>query len=100
MVAEIRKGHLVMTTRKRVTFGDFVRIAEALGLSMGEYWGRDDDFRNLAFTVCGGQLVWGESAPEWLVKLNGCCVDTIAKEALKRGAIRPVGRWGWEMVKS
>jgi len=75
-----------------------VRIARTLGLSMGEYHGRDDDARGLAFTVCGGKRTNGEPAPDWLASLNGCDAYEIAVEALKRKAVRRVGRWGWAIV--
>lgn len=93
-----KPANRAVTIRKRLCFGDHVRIAQVLGLSMGEYWGIDDDCRNLAFTVCGGQLVWGGAAPEWLASMNGCRVQAIAEEAIRRGAVRPAGRWEWERV--
>lgn len=79
-----------MTTRKRITYGDHQRIAEALGMSL------DDD--GCAFTVFGGHLTSWEDAPDWLADLNGNDVSDIADEALKRKAVKPVGRWGWERV--
>lgn len=85
-----------MTARKRITEGDEARICRLLGMSMGEYNGRDDDARHLAFTVCGSKLTTGEKAPDWIASRNGCCAHEIAREAIRRNLVHPVGRWGWE----
>ena len=79
----------------RLNLGDCNRIAQALGLSLGYRHSRDDDSRGLAFTVCGGKLVNGEDAPEWLANMNGDCVKTISREALRRNAVKRTGRWTW-----
>lgn len=75
----------------RRTNGDDERICVALGMSLG-----DGESAGLAFTFCGGQLVNGDRAPEWIAANNGNCVDEIADEAIERNAVEPVGRWGWQ----
>ena len=49
-----------------LTYGECCRIAQAIGLSLGEYEGRDNDSRGLAFTVCGGKLINGHEAAPWI----------------------------------
>ncbi len=82
------------------SFGDCCRIARTLGMSMGEYQSRDDDSRGLAFTVCGGKLITGQPAPEWLARLNGCEVETIAREAIARGVVERSGRYAWALCQN
>lgn len=80
---------------KDITYGDCCRIAQAIGMSLGEYHGRDDDARGLAFTVGAGQLNNGKPAEPWIANMNGWPVEDIAIEALKRKAVKRVGRWNW-----
>lgn len=47
------------------------KIVRDLGLSIS------DD--GLAFTVCGGQLLNGHTAPEWIADLNGCDCFEVAE---------------------
>ncbi len=83
---------------RQLTYGDCNRIAVALGLSPGEWHGRDDDARGLAFTVCGGELTDGSKPPPWLGRMNGWHVEEIAKEAIERHAVERVGRYGWKAL--
>lgn len=81
-----------------LTNGDCCRIARAIGMSLGEYEGRDDDSRGLAFTVCGGKTVDGREEP-WIARMNGWPVEDIAAEAIKRNAVKKTGRWCWELIQ-
>ena len=58
-----------------MTFQAAKSVARKLGLSVKG---------GLGFTVSGGRLVDGRKAPDWVAKLNGCCVHEIAREAERR----------------
>jgi hypothetical protein len=91
-----RTSHLCSA---HLTYGDCCRIAQAIGLSLGEYEGRDNDGRGLAFTFCGGQLNNGHEAEPWIARMNGWPVKDIADEALRRKAVKKVGRWAWQWIE-
>lgn len=54
------------------TYRKAVRFVESLGMSVSS--------DGVAFTVCGGQLVNGETAPPEIARMNGWTVDDIALE--------------------
>ena len=54
-----------------MTYRQAIRIVRNAGMSV-------DD--GLAFTVCGGQLVNGEDAPERIKAMNGWPVEDVARE--------------------
>jgi hypothetical protein len=83
-----------------LTYGDCCRIAQAIGLSLGEYDCRDDDSRELAFTIHDGQLNNGHETEPWIARMNGWPVEDIADEALRRKAVKRVGRWAWLWIES
>lgn len=60
-----------------LTYRQATRVCRSLGLSVSD---------GLAFTVCGGQLVNGEDAPEWLRCMNGWPVEDVASAALKESS--------------
>ena len=59
----------------RLGYKRSVAIVESVGMSVED---------GLAFTVCGGQLVNGQVAPDWVVRLNGSCIYDVAEEVLER----------------
>jgi hypothetical protein len=83
---------------QRCSAGDCSRICEALGMSLGICHGPMDDSRGLAFTVCGGMLTDGTTAPAWIARMNGWSHEEIAAEALARDAVRRSGRYQWESL--
>jgi hypothetical protein len=60
-----------------VKYAEQVKIVEAAGMSVS------DD--GVAFTVCGGQLVNGQEAPQKIKDMNGWGVEDVAKELCKAG---------------
>lgn len=52
-----------------------VRFVESLGMSVSS--------DGIAFTVCGGQLVNGETAPPEIARMNGWTVDDVVAEMRK-----------------
>jgi hypothetical protein len=80
-----------------LSYGDCCRIAQAIGLSLGEYERRNNDSRGLAFTVGGGKLNNGQEAEPWIARMNGWTVEEIAQEALNRQTVERSGRWKWTM---
>lgn len=83
------------STSERLSYRDCFKIAECIGMSLGEYGGPNDDTRGLAFTIAGGRLLDATDAPKWLADMNGSPVEDIAIEALKRRLVRRDGRWNW-----
>lgn len=59
---------------KRLSYKKAVEIVEAAGMSVED---------GLAFTVCGGQLVWGDDAPDYIKQVNGCCVFQAAESIME-----------------
>jgi len=95
----VEMAHTSHLCSAHLTYGDCCRIAQAIGLSLGEYEGRDNDGRGLAFTICGGKLNNGHEAEPWIARMNGWPVEDIADEALRRKAVRKVGRWAWQWIE-
>ena len=58
-----------------MTFQAAKTVARKLGLSVKD---------GLGFTVAGSRLVDGSKAPDWVAKLNGCCVREIVREVQRR----------------
>lgn len=61
----------------RLSYRKSIAIVESVGMAY-------DDETKLAFTVCGGQLVNGNAAPDWIKELNGECVLVAAEDIIKR----------------
>lgn len=68
-----------------MSFKQAKAVTRRLGLSVSG---------GLGFTVRGGRLVDGSTAPDWIAKLNGCCVHEIAREAKRRGICFTANRVG------
>lgn len=58
-----------------LTYRRACKITRSLGMSVSD---------GLGFTVCGGQLVNGEDAPDWVAEMNGWSVEEIARSAQAR----------------
>ena len=65
------EGMPAMKERASMTYRQAIRIVRVAGMSVEN---------GLAFTVCGGQLVSGEDAPDQIKRMNGWPVQDVASE--------------------